>query len=247
MATLTMRRAAELLESNFYDVIVKMSGKPFTELVLHGEYINLMGLGEPEILALFSLMIKLNIITLRCVRVSFSTLYLPSVEFRNSIKDCHCLRNIHLENCEEAEAFVSLMATRCSRLKTICTINRSGGYPNNLLQIISDLSDSFKNTYALLYFDLSSVKALANDVKNGRDPWLGKAAIQAGDYNDKIACVIKRNAAGYAKCRRAIYEFLLIKQSRVCPLFEYINRDVVQLIARMVHESRGTVIWVNAS
>ncbi len=53
--------------------------------------------------------------------------------------------------------------------------------------------------------------------------------------------LIQRNVAGYLKCQQAIHQLFLIK--RCTQVFELIGIDVVRLIAKLLHETRGTDLW----
>ena len=58
-----------------------------------------------------------------------------------------------------------------------------------------------------------------------------------------ITKIIERNVIGWEKCRGAIYQWYLIKRYGNCAIFGFLNRDVVNLIARLVYASRFTEVW----
>lgn len=62
-------------------------------------------------------------------------------------------------------------------------------------------------------------------------------------YNTQLLSLVQRNLCGYRKCRASIYHLLLIKKHRPDSIFSLINRDCVNIIARLLHATIGTEVW----
>lgn len=62
-------------------------------------------------------------------------------------------------------------------------------------------------------------------------------------YGKTLKSLLQRNYDGYAKCQAAIVQLFLIKKYRPDSVFHLINKDVVKLIAQLLHDTRGIKLW----
>ncbi len=67
---------------------------------------------------------------------------------------------------------------------------------------------------------------------------------QLGDFGKTLDLLLKRNDNGYMRCQEVILQLFLIKRFTKAPsVFDWLNLDVVRLIAKMLHETQGNVAW----
>lgn len=196
-----------------------------------------------DVSRLFKILAKLRCRKLSLARVAQS--YSPMAKL-NLLRH---LLEVELTMCSSNLTFITAVVANSPNLVRLSEIgteklpirNRTAYDAGRMLEIIEPMINTIQDNYRLLDFESPSFE--------GELKVLIQAGIQANQrtllksYLKSMKLTLKRNHDGYANCSAAIRQLFLIK--RHCPdsLFRFINRDVVMIIAKLVHQSRGTKVW----
>jgi hypothetical protein len=246
MSVLTIRSTEELDSPLLLARKLKDIPKPIVGIVLTHIYLNypaeFLQLNHDQLQTLISLLEELNIVHLQCQKVRFSSAKLVQGERNISLKDCRSLRTIKMIDCRDTVRSLVRAVCDCPQLQRINTESQRPHYRTNLDIELHLMILKLNSNFSLQHFTLCEVGAA---LKGGGDSFSGCAAwTQAIVHYTSIICqIVERNAIGLEKCRRAIYQVLLIKRHGKSPLFACLNKDIVKIIAKLVYNSRFTEAW----
>lgn len=198
---------------------------------------------DDDIIRLVKIMARL-----RCHELAILTTTI-SIDPSSKLNFLRHLRTIELTACRGSMTFIKVMLYVCPNLLSLSELgverfpvlridrNRS----MLMVERSEGIINALKINYSLSSFESSSI---SQEIK-----LLLVAGIHPGHrsiiqkYNKTMKALLKRNRDGYAKCNDAILQIFLIKRYRPDSVFRFVNFDVVRLIAKLLHNSRGTRVW----
>lgn len=110
-----------------------------------------------------------------------------------------------------------------------------------MIDRIETIIKSITPNYGLLTFESSSMNEELKLLLTAGIRPSHRSIMQK--YAKTLKSLLQRNHDGYAKCRAAIRQLFLIKYFSAGNVFNCLNKDVITIIARMLHATIGTVVW----
>lgn len=160
------------------------------------------------------------------------------------------LREISMVKCGESAELIGNLITKCPQLESLTQVDpdvTEMSVKADYRQISQSKDLTFKiDRSAMLNYRLTRLEstALQHELQI-----LGASELRPEDrkyfkeYSRTMNTALTRNRKGYQRCRGVIYQLFLIKRYRPESVFRFINRDVVMLIAKLIHATIGTELW----
>ncbi len=202
-------------------------------------------LHHEDILRLFTILAKL-----RCPKLTLSKIHIFRDGPTGPLLLPHLLE-VEMRLCRGSSrlVFISTLVNRCPQLLTLSEtsaeepqVTRDDCYESMIMiDRTTTITDALSQNYGLLTFESSFITGQLDSLLAAEIGPTHGDGLQ--NYVKLMGTLLKRNRDGYIKCSVAIRQLFLIKRYRPDSVFRFINLDVVRLIARLVHGSRGTKIW----
>jgi hypothetical protein len=226
-----------------------------------GEYVpNILYASASDLRQLFDVIGRWKLRRLRCVRVDFEALADNYNLCRYITDACKSLETVQLEGCGTATALVELVHINLPYIRVIHTRmsnSHDTHYPNMFGEYIRCITNCLESNYSLTTFSMCEfdlymkhcieLADMSYKQITGAKPEIEQENRQKCDraksIERKLASFTKRNKAGRKKCRQAIYQLFLIKHYAPENPFKMIDRGVVMIIAKMLHDTTGTKVW----
>jgi hypothetical protein len=241
MSVLRITNMNDFHDEDYMEAVqIITAGKPIDELIVESENEEITFHPTPDHLAMFLCKIQqLQVPTLTCRRVSFNDIIVFFSSMDVMLERCQYLRNVILDDCE-GQIRMCQVLVKCPRLRSLTgevTLARSFS-PLDLKIKIEGIIGNLQDQYAITCFEVRQIEVFSQYAAQEETENRGQPSIIS-----RIDTILLRNIKGYRKCRKAIYYWFLMKKCSKVPMFNALNMDVVRMIARMLHDSRGTKVW----
>jgi hypothetical protein len=237
------RVRATLLEADIETVIIEpRNGNDFVDMVD----------SLPWIINLVS---TKKIKVLRCLKVDLNQPRTGNIIHEN----ISSLKSATFTSCANTGAVMTYLLVHCSLLQELeergpkLSILNHSNSNREVFNITTSIRTMLAENYRLKKFHYDRLEARVVEFPT--------IPLPDGDYGaemqEKFATLVnrqkgifgflERNRRGYDKCRRAVYQLLLIKRFASENPFRLLNRDVMLMIAKMVYATIGTKVWCQSA
>lgn len=186
---------------------------------------------------------------LRCRRLTFINVIvsIADVFIRHTLAD---LREVYMQECLAAIPLIRQLIVNCPNLQSFSDtgFEERQVFPqdeqNRLDKMVMTtiaITAALSQNYHLTRFQSLSIESELKAVMQARIKQADRLKLL--EYSRTIRSVPLRNVAGLKKCQSAVYQFLLIKRYRRKSVLRIINKDVVNIISRLIYDSRGIAVW----
>ena len=194
---------------------------------------------------LVHLMVHFKIVHLQCQNVDFNAITSTEGKLIN-LKGCSSLKTIELIDCTKSTRLIVRAVCDCPLLESVNTRGNIPSYMSSFDIQYQIMAKNLNKNCRLRHFAMREVTAYFTEctysgLRIPVDNSVNENRVIA--YQKFIQQIIDRNSIGWINCRQAIYQLYLIKRHGNSPLFACLNRDVVNIIARLLYQSRFKEAW----